>query len=276
MTAEIGNSQAETSAIVPFDVGPLYVVYRTSIAINFVGTPRTPRVGGGNTEWRPGGTIRRSVPLPPEIGPQWEAHDITMDEATLASYGADRRVYTCTATDEEMIVHDEPVRAEDLLDFMSWPSSPVVSRRLKELLESLFPGGSYFVETQLRTYTYDKIDRPSYLWIPRKTFMYESRKAPRNAILPGQEPSIPREKPPFKSHVFNDYVYWEFRHRPLIREMLQNPELPFWAYGVSFETPVFNAPTYAALRNAGITGLIESTDKEAKDPKRFVNVGRIQ
>jgi hypothetical protein len=220
---------------------------------------RTPRIGRGGI-WTLGGEIMRPADTPRDVGPQWNRYLVTLDSAQLATYHTDTWVRADLGSDQVLA---------NLPDIFVKQTFPIISARAKPILEQLFPGGSYFLETKLFDMTNaldpQQIDRPSYIWIPRHSFNY----------LVGEGPAHkPRIKLPFTYGGVSDHAVWELHHDPAVRAMLR--PVPFWVWRVHFGHIVFNAPTFAALKAAKLTGLVENTVTDRLDRKSWENVGHIR
>jgi hypothetical protein len=214
-----------------------------------------PEVGAPNRDWIRGGPICRPEPLPPEVGPQWKLYKITMDDATLNSYRSDM-----------LADGDGPLVMSNLPDIFGYRPFNIVSARAKNLLERLFPDGSYFLKTDLFDAAGHPVDRPSYKWMPRYSYSYNPTVRPDYAGVG----SIGYIQLPFD---WEEDMAWELVHLPEVRNYFQG--IPFWITGVAIGQVVINAPIFAALKAAKLTGLVENTVTNRLDRKSWENVGHI-
>lgn len=204
-------------------------------------------------EWKRPSVYRRDVPLPPAVGPLWFREEIQAPPQAFAPFLYDLRVD-----------HDDLIPL--IPDITSGGGLGLVSERAVQVLEGLFPGGSYFWPVTIRSKGGVAIDRPYFRWVQRHQVSFDSdaadamekatsQKLPETTIFSDMFPSI-----------FDRRGRYDIMHNGALRAVLDG--IPFWSGDLTCEYPVFRAETFRALKAAGLTGLREVRDY---DPETSVS-----
>jgi hypothetical protein len=124
-----------------------------------------------------------------------------------------------------------------------------------QVLEGLFPGGSYFWPVTIRSKGGVAIDRPYFRWVQRHQVSFDSDAADAMEKASGQKlPATTIFSDMFPS-IFDERGRYDILHNAALRAVLD--DIPFWAGNLKCECPVYRAATFRALKAAGLTGLRE-------------------
>jgi hypothetical protein len=196
-------------------------------------------------EWKRPSAYRRDIALPPEVGPLWYREEIVAPPQAFAPFVSDIRV------DHDSLIPLIP-------DITMERGLGLVSERAMQLLEGLFPGGSYFWPVTIRSKDGTPIDRPYFRWVQRQQVTFDVDAA--DAMETATDQKLPR------TTMFSDIFSSVFDRRGRC-DILQNEALrtvldgiPFWAGDIRCSSPVYRAETFRALKAAGLTGLREVRD----------------
>jgi hypothetical protein len=205
-----------------------------------------------DTNWRKGSPYLKPQKLPRGIGFLWRYEVITCDRNAFDRYISDLRITT-----DDLI---------DLIpDISAWPPFGLVSARAKEVLEDLFPDGSYFYEMTIQTTQGQPIGRPFYHWVPRHRFFFDYRQS---------KTKLPTHVWPFHWMAAPDpQTAWELTNNASIRDFLDT--IPFWGIGMRLFVPAYTNATFAALKAAKLTGLVEDTRAYGAEPNWYESIGHI-
>jgi hypothetical protein len=124
-----------------------------------------------------------------------------------------------------------------------------------QVLEGLFPGGSYFWPVTIRSKGGVAIDRPYFRWVQRHQVSFDSDAADAMEKAMGQKlPATILLSERFPS-IFDRRGRHDILHNAALRAVLDG--IPFWSGDLMCECPVYRAETFRALKAAGLTGLRE-------------------
>jgi hypothetical protein len=213
-------------------------------------------------EWKYPSPWMAEQPLPPEVALLWRYEVMTAPPQAFAPFVRDLQV-----TSDKVI----PL----IPDFCGWACLGIISERAMLLLESLFPGASYFWPARIVSKDGTPIDRPMFHWVQRHQITFLDQEADdleqeRGATLP----RVPLNGVTFQSFS-NARAYYEILHNSALRAVLQT--LPFWSGDLSCDQPVYRADTFRALKAAGLTGLreIRSTPARIETESYRINRGEF-
>lgn len=200
-------------------------------------------------EWKYPSPWMAEQPLPPEAALLWRYEVMTAPPQAFAPFVRDLRV-----TDDKLI----PL----IPDFSGWANLGIISERAMLLLESLFPGASYFWPARIVSKGGTPIDRPMFHWVQRHQIKFLNYQADdlekeRGAKLP----RVPLNGVTFRSF-WDARAYYEILHNTALRAVLQT--LPFWSGDLKCGKPVYRADTFRALKAAGLTVLREIRSTPAR------------
>lgn len=193
-------------------------------------------------EWKRPSVYRRDVPLPPAVGPLWFREEILAPPQAFAPFLYDIRV------DHDSLIPLIP-------DITSGGGVGLVSERAVQVLDGLFPGGSYFWPVTIRSKGGAAIDRPYFRWVQRQQVSFDHKAADAMEKASGQKlPATTIFSDMFPS-IFDRRGRHDILHNAALRAVLDG--IPFWAGELKCEFPVYRAETFRALKAAGLTGLHE-------------------
>jgi hypothetical protein len=212
-------------------------------------------------EWKRPSAYRRDIALPPAVGPLWYREEIVAPPQAFAPFVSDIRVE-----------HDSLIPL--IPDITMDRGLGLVSERAMQVLEGLFPGGSYFWPVTIRSQGGTPIDRPYFRWVQRQQVTFDVDAADAMEAATGQK--LPRTTifAEFFKAVPDRRGRYDILHNEALRAVLDG--IPFWAGDLKCEFPVFRAETFRALKAAGLTGLREVRKTEDEyDHKRGEYIGVI-
>jgi hypothetical protein len=202
--------------------------------------------------WNKDGRYRVRAPLPKALC-RWRYEMVTLPDpkADLAPYLSE-------------LVLGPPPLIELLPDVLSiYPPFTIVSDHVRELITDLDIDGSYFVPAKLSVEGGGAVPGSWWHWIPRRrlTLMKEGERI--KGLMP------------FSGIMADPYLAWQLVHDPDARNFVS--DLPVWGAGAGFGFgPIaFNRSTFAALKAAGITGLVESIAPSGYDLNDHESVGHF-
>ncbi|MCA3454502.1 MAG: hypothetical protein IOC92_07775 [Rhodobacter sp.] len=124
-----------------------------------------------------------------------------------------------------------------------------------QVLEGLFPGGSYFWPVTIRSKGGVAIDRPYFRWVQRHQVSFDVDAADAMEKATGQKlPETTIFSEMFPS-ILDRRGRYDILHNAALRAVLDG--IPFWSGDLKCEYPVYRAETFRALKAAGLTGLRE-------------------
>ncbi|MCA3487132.1 MAG: hypothetical protein IOD05_09330 [Rhodobacter sp.] len=143
-----------------------------------------------------------------------------------------------------------------------------------QVLEGLFPGGSYFWPVTIRSKGGVAIDRPYFRWVQRQQVSFDVDAADAMERATGQKlPETTIFSEMFPS-ILDRRGRYDILHNAALRAVLDG--IPFWSGDLKCEYPVYRAETFRALKAAGLTGLREVRKTEDEyDHKRGEYIGVI-
>jgi len=196
-------------------------------------------------EWKRPSAYRRDIALPPGVGPLWYHEEIVAPPQAFAPFVTDIR-----------IEHDSLIPL--IPDVTMQRGLGLVSEQAMELLERLFPGGSYFWPVTIRSQGGTPIDRRYFRWVQRQQVTFN------RAAADAMETATGLKLPQFT--IFSDSIKaliddrgrYDILHNEALRKVLD--DIPFWAGDLDCSSPVYRAETFRALKAAGLTGLREVRD----------------
>jgi hypothetical protein len=201
-------------------------------------------------EWKRPSAYRRDIALPPEVGPLWYREEIVAPPQAFAPFVSDIHV------DHDSLI---PLIPDVTMD----RGLGLVSERAMQLLEGLFPGGSYFWPVTIRSQGGVAIDRPYFRWVQRQQVTFDVDAA--DAMETATDQKLPQ------TTIFSDIFSSVFDRRGRY-DILQNEALrtvldgiPFWAGDIRCSSPVYRAETFRSLKAAGLTGLREVRDYDPEE-----------
>jgi hypothetical protein len=212
-------------------------------------------------EWKRPSAYRRDIALPPAVGPLWYREEIVAPPQAFAPFVSDIHV------DHDSLI---PLIPDVTMD----RGLGLVSERAMQLLEKLFPGGSYFWPVTIRSKDGTPIDRPYFRWVQRQQVTFDvdtanameaatGRKLPRTTVFAESFKAVPDRR-----------GRYDILHNEALRTVLDG--IPFWAGDIRCSSPVYRAETFRALKAAGLTGLREVRKTEDEyDHKRGEYIGVI-
>ena len=196
-------------------------------------------------DWKRPSAYRRDIALPPGVGPLWYREEIVAPPQAFAPFVSDIRV------DHDSLI---PLIPDITMD----RGLGLVSERAMQLLEGLFPGGSYFWPVTIRSQGGTPIDRPYFRWVQRQQVTFNVDAADAMETATGQK--LPQTT--MFSDIFSSVLdlrgHYDILHNEALRTVLDG--IPFWAGDLSCSSPVYRAETFRALKAAGLTGLHEVRD----------------
>ena len=196
-------------------------------------------------EWKRPSAYRRDIALPPGVGPLWYREEIVAPPQAFAQFVTDIRV------DHDSLIPLIP-------DVTMERGLGLVSERAMQLLEKLFPGGSYFWPVTIRSKDGTPIDRRYFRWVQRQQVTFN------RAAADAMETATGLKLPQFT--IFSDSIKaliddrgrYDILRNEALRKVLD--DIPFWAGDLICSSPVYRAETFRALKAAGLTGLREVRD----------------
>ena len=201
-------------------------------------------------EWKRPSAYRRDIALPPAVGPLWYREEIVAPPQAFAPFVSDIRV------DHDSLIPLIP-------DVTMERGLGLVSERAMQLLEKLFPGGSYFWPVTIRSQGGTPIDRPYFRWVQRQQVTFNRAAADAMETATGQKlPQITIFTDMFGA-VFDERGRHDILHNEALRTVLDG--IPFWTSDLSCSSPVYRAETFRALKAAGLTGLREVRDYDPEE-----------
>ncbi|MCA3451697.1 MAG: hypothetical protein INF92_15320 [Rhodobacter sp.] len=212
-------------------------------------------------EWKRPSAYRRDIALPAGVGPLWYHEEIVAPPQAFAPFVSDIRV------DHDSLIPLIP-------DITMERGLGLVSERAMQLLEGVFPGGSYFWPVTIRSKDGTPIDRPYFRWVQRQQVTFDVDAA--NAMERATGQKLPRTT--VFSESFNAVPdrrgRYDILHNEALRTVLDG--IPFWTGDLCCSSPVYRAETFRALKAAGLTGLREVRKTEDEyDHKRGEYIGVI-
>jgi hypothetical protein len=212
-------------------------------------------------EWKRPSAYRRDIALPPEVGPLWYREEIVAPPQAFAPFVSDIRV------DHDSLIPLIP-------DITMERGLGLVSEQAMQLLEGVFPGGSYFWPVTIRSKDGTPIDRPYFRWVQRQQVTFDVDAA--NAMEKATGQKLPRTTVFAESFnaVPDRRGRYDILHNEALRTVLDG--IPFWTGDLCCSSPVYRAETFRALKAAGLTGLREVRKTEDEyDHKRGEYIGVI-
>lgn len=191
--------------------------------------------------------------LPPEMGPRWSYKVMTAPPEAFAPFVSDLQV------GDDTIIPYFP----DIFPLMEFPT---VSQRARDVLEELFPDGSYFLPINILSADGTPIDVTYYSWVQRHRFVFF-------VSMHEWNPDLPQLSWPFYWGGASNYMMWQLSNNPAVRAFLS--KFPFWGKSYDCLLPVYNAPTFAALKAAKLTGLVEATSDRPSQIKDHHSIGPV-
>ena len=196
-------------------------------------------------EWKRPSVYRRDVPLPPAVGLLWFREEILAPPQAFAPFLYDLRVD-----------HDDLIPL--IPDITSGAGLGLVSERAVQVLQGLFPGGSYFWPMTIRSQGGTPIDRPYFRWVQRQQVTFDVDAADAIEATSGQKlPATTIFSDMFPS-IFDERGRYDIMHNAALRGVLD--DIPFWSGDLKCEYPVYRSETFRELKAAGLTGLQEARD----------------
>lgn len=212
-------------------------------------------------EWKRPSAYRRDIALPAGVGPLWYHEEIVAPPQAFAPFVSDIHV------DHDSLIPLIP-------DVTMERGLGLVSERAMQLLEGVFPGGSYFWPVTIRSKDGTPIDRPYFRWVQRQQVTFDvdaadameratGQKLPRTTVFAESFNAVPDRR-----------GRYDILHNEALRTVLDG--IPFWTGDLCCASPVYRAETFRALKAAGLTGLREVRKTEDEyDHKRGEYIGVI-
>ena len=210
-------------------------------------------------EWKYPSPWMAQQPLPSEVALLWRYEVMTAPPQAFAPFVRDLRV-----TNDKLI----PL----IPDFCGWANLGIISERAMLLLESLFPGASYFWPARIVSKGGTPIDRPMFHWVQRHQITFLMYQA--DALEQERGAKLPKAKLSgvnFRSFM-DERAHFEVIHNAALRAVLQT--LPFWSGNLKCDKPVYRADTFRALKAAGLTGLREIRSTPARIETETYRINR--
>ncbi|MEM9795326.1 MAG: hypothetical protein AAF919_02485 [Pseudomonadota bacterium] len=221
--------------------------------------PKPPRAITYHANW---GYLhsRHFAPLPlPDGMDRWSAGLLTSDDPAAA------------LAEDDLLVDLEigPDAIQDLLpDVIQW-SLPMVRANVRVVLEAVDRGGSYFVPAVVRLEGSGAPVRGDWsYWLVR-------RQLKRDKSDEAEKAAIPRITPPTLTRTSRLHpTAWELYNDPTVRAVVS--EMPVWCHAGRYSEPLFNRAAFAALKAAGVTGLVERTNVKDTEAVPGENIGWVE
>ena len=201
-------------------------------------------------EWKRPSAYRRDIALPPAVGPLWYREEIVAPPQAFAPFVSDIRV------DHDSLIPLIP-------DITMERGLGLVSERAMQLLERLFPGGSYFWPVTIRSKGGTPIDRPYFRWVQRQQVTFDVDAANATERATGQKLPETTIFSDLFSSILDRRGRYDILHNEALRTVLDG--IPFWAGDIRCSSPVYRAETFRALKAAGLTGLREVRDYDPEE-----------
>jgi hypothetical protein len=198
-----------------------------------------------NPDWKRPSAYRRDIALPSGVGPLWFREEIVAPPQAFAPFVTDI-----------LVDHDSLIPL--IPDVTMQRGLGLVSEQAMELLERLFPGGSYFWPVTIRSQGGTPIDRRYFRWVQRQQVTFNRAAADAMETATGLKlPQFTMFSDSIKA-LIDDRGRYDILHNEALRTVLDG--IPFWAGDLCCSSPVYRAETFRALKAAGLTGLREVRD----------------